>query len=396
MSTALFVTLSAGGNLPPMLGVAQRFAAGGGRALVLGHPGQADAVAAAGVEFAPLPGLRPYDPARHRNALGTIRALTAVLTDPAAGRGAVAVAERERADVVVVDCLLLAVGRAVGDAGFRTVTLVHTLPSYFAGPFARTPIGAVAALRGCGPARVWGAASATIATVLPEFDAGRASAFPALHAVGPVTPAPSPASESDAADAVDAADAGDTGAAGSRGGTRARPRVLLSLSSIWYPGQDRTLQHLLDAVAGLDLDAVVTTGASVDPAALRAPANAEVLRHADHEALLPGVDLVVGHGGHGTTMRALAHGVPVLVLPGHPLMDHPAIGTAVAAAGAGRTVSRRSSPAALRALIAELAGPGPHRAAAATVGARIRALDPAGAAVAVLRPQAETSLQRRQ
>ncbi|MFI5952469.1 glycosyltransferase [Cryptosporangium sp. NPDC051539] len=380
MTTGLFVTLRAGGNLPPLLGVAQRFAADGGRALVLGHPEQAAAVGAAGLRFAPLPGLRPYDPAVHRSAARTVGALSAVLTDPAAGRGAVAVAARERADVVVVDCLLLAVGRAVAAAGYRTVTLVHTLPSYFAGPFARTPIAAVAALRGCGPARVWGAAESAIATVLPGFGTGRAGAFTGLTCVGPVTPtAPPNAGPSDAAP-PDAAspDAPPPAAAG-------RPRVLLSLSSIWYPGQDRTLQALLDAAGGLDVDAVMTTGASVDPASLRAPANARVVRHADHETLLPGVGLVVGHGGHGTTMRALAHGVPVLVLPGHPLMDHPAIGSAVAAAGAGRTLPRRSGAAALRAAIAGLLEPGPHRAAASALGARIRALDPAGAAAAHLR-----------
>jgi len=30
---------------------------------------------------------------------------------------------------------------------------------------------------------------------------------------------------------------------------------------------------------------------------------------------MPEVSLVVGHGGHGTTMQALAHDLPVLLMP---------------------------------------------------------------------------------
>ena len=79
-----------------------------------------------------------------------------------------------------------------------------------------------------------------------------------------------------------------------------------------------------------------------------------------------------------------AHDVPVLVLPGHPLMDHPALGRAVAAAGVGRSLHRKTSVDALRLAVGALASDGPHRTAAAAFGARIRALDPAGAAVAHL------------
>jgi UDP:flavonoid glycosyltransferase YjiC (YdhE family) len=46
-----------------------------------------------------------------------------------------------------------------------------------------------------------------------------------------------------------------------------------------------------------------------------AAAGVEVVDWADHDALIPGCDLVVTHGGLGTTLRALAHGRPLLVLP---------------------------------------------------------------------------------
>jgi UDP:flavonoid glycosyltransferase YjiC (YdhE family) len=60
---------------------------------------------------------------------------------------------------------------------------------------------------------------------------------------------------------------------------------------------------------------VATTGGIVEPAELSAPANAWLTSFADHEQLLERAAVVVGHGGHGTMMRALRHGVPVVGIP---------------------------------------------------------------------------------
>ena len=165
---------------------------------------------------------------------------------------------------------------------------------------------------------------------------------------------------------------------------RDRPRVLIALSTNWFPGQERTMRKLLDAVDGLDLDVVVTTGPSIDPATLRSPANATIYQRADHDQLLADVDLVVGHGGHGTTMRALAHDVPLLIVPSFGFSDQPAVGRRVQESGAGRILPAKTSVADLRQAIAALAAPGQHRLGAVALGARLRALDPAGDAVAYL------------
>src|SRR5690625_6373528 len=50
-------------------------------------------------------------------------------------------------------------------------------------------------------------------------------------------------------------------------------------------------------------------------------------------------------------MAALAHGVPLLILPVEPTSDQPFVGRAVARSGAGLTLSRRSSTAAIRAAL---------------------------------------------
>src|SRR4051812_28490220 len=59
------------------------------------------------------------------------------------------------------------------------------------------------------------------------------------------------------------------------------------------------MQKLLDAVAELDVDAVVTTGRGLDLATLRAPASAHLEPYLDHDAVQRHADLVVGNGGHG-------------------------------------------------------------------------------------------------
>lgn len=364
MTRVLFVTFDAGGNAPPMLGIAQRLLERGGEAVVLGNPNQRAVVEAIGAQFTAFAKAQSFEPARR----GSVVRGVATILHTTVGRNIATsfrgVAADVQPDVVLVDCMLpRALGASIA-AGFPTVTLVHSLPSNFAGPYGRGPIGKLSALAGASPRRTWARATATIATTMPGFDDGDAGPWADLRTVGPIAPRL-------------AAPAG-TRESGSR------PRVLISLSTIWYPGQDRTLQKLLDAIEPLELDAVMTTGRSIDPAQLRVPANAEVHRHVDHDTLLPHVDLVVGHGGHGTTMRALGHGLPMLVIPGFALADQPQVGRRVEETGAGRTLPASTSVEALRAAIAELVGPGTHRTVAARFGEQFRALDPAGAAVDVL------------
>nr|WP_281380892.1 nucleotide disphospho-sugar-binding domain-containing protein [Nocardioides panaciterrulae] len=133
------------------------------------------------------------------------------------------------------------------------------------------------------------------------------------------------------------------------------------------------LQSLLDAAGDLEARVVATTGPAIDPAGLRPAANTEVHRYVPHAEVMPAMSLVVGHGGHGTTMQALAHDLPVLVMPMHPFLDQPMVGASVAAAGAGAVVGRSAKPAELAPALAGLLAPGPHREAAARLGAAIRA-----------------------
>ena len=76
------------------------------------------------------------------------------------------------------------------------------------------------------------------------------------------------------------------------------------------------LRLLLDALADLDCNVLMTIGWRGDPASLEPwPANATVERFVPQADVLPHCSVVVSHGGSGTTYGALAHGLPLLMLP---------------------------------------------------------------------------------
>jgi UDP:flavonoid glycosyltransferase YjiC (YdhE family) len=80
--------------------------------------------------------------------------------------------------------------------------------------------------------------------------------------------------------------------------------------------------------------------------------------------LLDDCDLVIGHGGAGTVLTALYHGLPLLVIPQLP--DHLGHAGRVLATGAGEVLARDEvTPDRLRAEVVRLLDDGPHREAAA-------------------------------
>jgi UDP:flavonoid glycosyltransferase YjiC (YdhE family) len=84
---------------------------------------------------------------------------------------------------------------------------------------------------------------------------------------------------------------------------------------------------------------------------------------------------VVCHGGHGTTVAALAHALPVLAIPLDAKTDQPYLGDALERLGVGRKLSKRAKPAAIRTAVESLLADGPHRAAAARLADSIAAHD---------------------
>jgi UDP:flavonoid glycosyltransferase YjiC (YdhE family) len=112
-----------------------------------------------------------------------------------------------------------------------------------------------------------------------------------------------------------------------------------------YQDQNDSIQRVVDGLATLPVRALVTTGPAIDPAGIDGHPNVEVVESAPHSKLLMEADAVVTHGGHGTVIKSLAAGVPLVILPhGRDQGDNAA---RVAARGAGVKVARSAKPKAI-------------------------------------------------
>lgn len=126
--------------------------------------------------------------------------------------------------------------------------------------------------------------------------------------------------------------------------------------------QEGLLQRVADALGRLPVHGLVTTGPAVNPAVISAPPNVTVRQWVRHADVLPGCAAVVTHGGHGTVMKALAFGVPLVVAPlGR---DQPESAARVVHAGAGLRVRKNASVRALQEAIGSVVDDDSYRAAA--------------------------------
>jgi UDP:flavonoid glycosyltransferase YjiC (YdhE family) len=96
------------------------------------------------------------------------------------------------------------------------------------------------------------------------------------------------------------------------------PIVYLTFGSVagllgLYP---RVYRAAIEPLAGLAARVLVTIGEDADPADVGPlPQNVHVERWVAQEAILPHAAAVVCHGGYGSVLGALAHGVPLVALP---------------------------------------------------------------------------------
>jgi MGT family glycosyltransferase len=93
-----------------------------------------------------------------------------------------------------------------------------------------------------------------------------------------------------------------------------RPLVVISLSST-FQNQQVTIQSAIDALRNQEIRGLVTLGPALNKNSFNVPENVIVVESAPHSKVFPEADLVITHAGHGTIMRALSHGLPLLCLP---------------------------------------------------------------------------------
>jgi UDP:flavonoid glycosyltransferase YjiC (YdhE family) len=109
----------------------------------------------------------------------------------------------------------------------------------------------------------------------------------------------------------------------------------------------RLVRAALEALADEPVRVLATTNGAVPAEAVEAPANARVVDWVSYGQVMPEAALVICHGGHGTIVRALAAGAPVLSCGSAG--DMAENGARVAWAGAGLAIPRRLvGPASVR------------------------------------------------
>jgi MGT family glycosyltransferase len=76
------------------------------------------------------------------------------------------------------------------------------------------------------------------------------------------------------------------------------------------------LEAILVGLRDEPITLIVTIGRDQDPASFGPqPANVHIERYVPQSLLFPICDLVVTHGGSGTVLTALDHGLPMVILP---------------------------------------------------------------------------------
>lgn len=144
------------------------------------------------------------------------------------------------------------------------------------------------------------------------------------------------------------------------------------------------LPSVIRAVCELDVEVVAAVSAAQVPLLGPLPPNVRVVVDAPLHDLLPACDMVIAHGGAGTTLTALHHGLPLLLVPQLP--DHSGHASRVLASGAGEVLTvAQAVPARLREETERLLGDSPHRAAAARIRKEMRDGPPPAALVPELR-----------
>lgn len=367
-----------GGTVPPELTIARKLIARGHGVRVLGDPTLERAARAAGCEFSPwvdAPHRANLDPStdilrdwEFKNPFALLRhGMKAFFAGPS-GRFAddtARVLQAYRPDVVLVDWILFGAAIAAKARRVPCATLVPNIymrPAPGVPPFgmglmpARTVVGRVRdAMLGNFSARLWKPSLVWINETRQRYGLppatdlmGQADELDAVYVLTTrafdFEATSMPANVKYTGPQLDDPDwaapwtppwpATDT-----------RPLVLVSLSST-FQNQAAVLRSCLAALATLPIRALVTVGPAVSLADFPSPGpNVSVVQSAPHNQVLPHARVMVTHCGHGTVMKALAAGVPIVAIPMG--RDQPDTAARIVGRGTGIRLKPSASSAAI-------------------------------------------------
>ncbi|MGK5168879.1 nucleotide disphospho-sugar-binding domain-containing protein [Geodermatophilus sp. CPCC 205761] len=377
--TVLLVTLQGGGNVPPQMGLARRLTGRGHRVHVLSEPSVAGEARAAGCAFTPWPtapsgnavdrdraAARDWDLRTPAKAVRFVRTVGDFLFGAAGlfARDVLATLEEAPADVVLVDLALVGALAGAERSGRPTAAL---MPSIYMRPTRGRPVlgsgwqparGPLGRLRDRAAPALF---SRFVDLGLPRLNAARADlglapvdgVFSALDRCARVLvmtsptfdPPPDhlPANVRYVGPLVD--DPAWAGAGPVPVPPGDEPLVLVAMSST-YQAHQEVLGRVVRALAALPVRGLLTLGPGLRAEEVRGAGNVSVVPSAPHAVVLREASAVVTHAGHGTVVKALAAGVPMVCLPhGRDQEDNAA---RVVRRCAGLRISRRSEPGTIR------------------------------------------------
>jgi len=147
-----------------------------------------------------------------------------------------------------------------------------------------------------------------------------------------------------------------------------RPLVLVSFST-FFQGQTQTVRDVARALAALPVRGLVLTGPAVDPAEVETTDAVRAVRSAPFDQVLDQTSVVVTHAGHGSAVRPLMKGVPLVCLPMG--RDQPDNAARAANRGAGLVLSPAAAPEEIAAAVRHVLEEPSFRRAAARLGREI-------------------------
>jgi len=335
MAHFLWLNWSGGGNLPPSLGIARVLTERGHMVTFAGRPEMVPRVEAAGfraVEFK-----KAYAQADRYPQGSPLTRAACYLTSPAVEEEARAIVAAQKPDLILVDAMFpAALAQSPGFERpsalichtfiFRQHEMWRNMIAHLNGMRQQAGFGRLPGME-----ELWLGMDRIVCTALAAFDASRVPGWEWVCHVGPVledekvaVAAKLPWPEADPT-----------------------PLVLVSFSTGFEQRSVDKLQRTLDALGELPVHVVATTGGIVEPRELHLSGNAIVLKYAAHDPIMRRAAFVVTHGGHGTAMRSLRHGVPMILLPGLAA-DQPFIATQMQEWGVGRALPGDAEVGAIR------------------------------------------------
>jgi UDP:flavonoid glycosyltransferase YjiC (YdhE family) len=150
--------------------------------------------------------------------------------------------------------------------------------------------------------------------------------------------------------------------------------VYFTLGTVFQPDTDDLFTRVLTGLRALSANVIVTVGERNDPAALGPqPPHVRIERFIPQDDLLPTCDLVISHGGSGSILGTLAHGLPSLVLPLGA--DQPHNAQRILTLGLGQTLEPATlTPADVTQAATEVLANSNYKQAAGQVQAELNAL----------------------